>query len=319
MHTDVLPCLSICNHDVPYAIINIRVTRFAPRYKYIRNEKNLDNELFKQDFASLPLHFVYGFDSPDDMVDALNSLIKESIERHAPLRRVKVTCPPAPWLADLLIRDLQQKRDKLRKKAHETNDPDDWKDDCTKPFKTVIGQTKRSFLAKALSSKRPKETWKTTHRVLNPCPKLFRADPDDLNNFFNSTSERTQGNETAVNDIDLSELVENLSDGDQANFEMSEITHAEVPQEIKRLRSDCSTGADQIPVKFLKSVAEHLAGPLTHIINACIKLAYFPRAWKVARISPIPKVDQPKSDQDYRSISILPALSKILRDLYFSR
>ena len=138
MHTDVLPCLSICNHDVPYAIINIRVTRFAPRYKYIRSEKNLDNELFKQDFASLPLHFVYGFDSPDDMVDALNSLIKESIERHAPLRRVKVTCPPAPWLADLLIRDLQQKRDKLRKKAHETNDSDDWKE-----FRSVQNHLRR--------------------------------------------------------------------------------------------------------------------------------------------------------------------------------
>ena len=62
-------------------------------------------------------------------------------------------------------------------------------------------------------------------------------------------------------------------------------------------------------------MAEHLASPLTHIINTCIKLAYFPRAWKVARISPIPKADQPKSDQDYRPISILPALSKIFERL----
>ena len=132
----------------------------------------------------------------------------------------------------------------MRKKAHETNDPDDWKEfrSVRNHLKTVIGQTKRSFLAKALSSKRPKETWKTIHRVLNPSPKPLRADPDDLNNFFNSTAERTLGNKSTVNDIDLSELVENLPDGDQTNFELREVTHAKVLQEIKRLRSDCSTG-----------------------------------------------------------------------------
>ena len=43
-------------------------------------------------------------------------------------------------------------------------------------------------------------------------------------------------------------------------------------KEIRHLRSDYSTGDDQIPVKFVKLVSEHIAGPLTHIINACIYL-----------------------------------------------
>ena len=62
-------------------------------------------------------------------------------------------------------------------------------------------------------------------------------------------------------------------------------------------------------------MAESLAGPLTYIINSCIKASYFPEAWKIARISPIPKVNQPKTEQDHRPISILPALSKVFERL----
>jgi hypothetical protein len=60
---------------------------------------------------------------------------------------------------------------------------------------------------------------------------------------------------------------------------------------------------------------ESLAGHLKYIINSCIKASYFPEAWKIARISPIPKVNQPKIEQDYRPISILPALSKVFERL----
>ncbi len=93
-------------------------------------------------------------------------------------------------------------------------------------------------------------------------------------------------------------------------FKLREITQAEVLREIKQIRTDCSTGPDQLPVRFLKLVAEFLAAPLTDIINSCIR-SYFPEAWKIAQISPMPKIEQPKAEQDYRPVSILPALSKV--------
>ena len=58
-HTDVLPAPSVSNHDTVYVIINAWVTRYAPRHtqwEYIRNEKQLDMQVFKQDFLSLPLN-----------------------------------------------------------------------------------------------------------------------------------------------------------------------------------------------------------------------------------------------------------------------
>ena len=62
---------------------------------------------------------------------------------------------------------------------------------------------------------------------------------------------------------------------------------------------------------MVKLVAENIASPLTYIINECIRLSVFPTEWKCARISAIPKIDNPKTGDDYRPISILPVLSKV--------
>ena len=62
-------------------------------------------------------------------------------------------------------------------------------------------------------------------------------------------------------------------------------------------------------------MAETLASPLTHILNNCVSNQTFPSSWKLAHISPIPKSNDPKCNDDYRPISILPVLSKIYEKL----
>ena len=72
-------------------------------------------------------------------------------------------------------------------------------------------------------------------------------------------------------------------------------------------------------VKFVKLAKVHIPGPLTHIINRCIATSSVPRLWKIARISPIPKVDEPLSDADYHPVSILPTLSKVFEHLVLNQ
>ena len=65
-HTGVLPCPTISDHDVPYACINVRITRFEPRFKIIRNERQFVENAFLEDVAALPLNIVYSTDDADD-------------------------------------------------------------------------------------------------------------------------------------------------------------------------------------------------------------------------------------------------------------
>ena len=60
------------------------------------------------DFKTLPLSLVYSFDDPDEQLDALNKLILERLEWHAPLAKAKFTHSPTPWIKQLDIADLQK-------------------------------------------------------------------------------------------------------------------------------------------------------------------------------------------------------------------
>ena len=82
---------------------------------------------------------------------------------------------------------------------------------------------------------------------------------------------------------------------------------------LTTMRSDCSTGADQIPGKHLKLSVDIIASPLTHTLNSFITISSFPEAWKVACVSP--KVDSPIESDYYWPIGILPAISKVYEKL----
>ena len=99
------------------------------------------------------------------------------------------------------------------------------------------------------------------------------------------------------------------------SFKLRPVSYKETLQEVKSIRNDCSTGNDNIPISLVKLVAESIASPLIYIINECIRLSVFPTEWKCARISVIPKIDNPTTGDDYRPISILPVLSKVFERL----
>ena len=50
---------------------------------------------------------------------------------------------------------------------------------------------------------------------------------------------------------------------------------------------------------------------MVNIINNCIDKNVFPTAWKIARVCPIPKIDNPIDVTKYRPISVLCILSKV--------
>ena len=317
--SDVLPCDEISDHDAPYIVANIRKPKFEPRYKYIRMEKNFDKDRFKADVASLPLNIVYGIDDPEEQLDIFNEMITSCLNEHAPLKKVKITRPPAPWLKHLSISNLQEERDRARKKAHKTLSEYDWIifRNIRNKLKKHIKSTKTEFLRKALSSKRPKEVWSIINRILHPSSTKIDAKPTDLNVHFNTTAKRL------LNSIDKPEqhilsVIDKLPQNDNS-FTLSPASYQDVNKAIKSIREDCSTGDDNLPSKYLKLVIEDITSPICHIINECIKRNIFPNQWKISRISPIPKISKPLELNDYRPISILPVLSKVYERIILSQ
>ena len=152
----------------------------------------------------------------------------------------------------------------------------------------------------------------TSLRALHPSPQRITTQPDKLNNFFASTAERTIGiNAYHVDDYaSIINLFQSLPANVDNGFQIRTVTLKEVIYELRNIRSDCSTGPDNIPANMIKVVAHYLGSPLTDAINTCIKSLYFPFAWKLARICAIPKGNHIKSEKDLRPISILPVCNE---------
>ena len=223
---------------------------------------------------------MYGVDCPDEKIDILNSLILECIERHAPTRKSKVMRPPAPWLQNLDMINLQKCKKELRYLVHRTKSDQDWQNyrNIRNRIKAEIKSTKKAFYKTALSSKKPSEVWRCINKILHPNPNRINADPNVLNSHLNSTAPRLL-NSTPSTTSELLTPADILPFTTQC-FEIQHVTYHDVLKEIKSLRLDCSSGYDNIPIILIRPVAESIASTLTHIINNGIDANLFHKALK---------------------------------------
>ena len=110
------------------------------------------------DFQQLPLlNLVYSFDGPEDQVSIINKLVVDCIDTHAPIRKVKLSRPIAPWMNDPKIAYLQKDLDTQRTiyRNHKSSSNHTNCHNTRNKLKKAIKETKASFLHKALSDKEP--------------------------------------------------------------------------------------------------------------------------------------------------------------------
>ena len=291
--------MTISDHDAPYIIVNIPTNKHEIRYKLIRNLKHFDLETYINDFKTLPFATMYSFNETDDQLDTLNKLILSVIDKHAPLVKTKFTRPAAPWTKDIKINKLQRERDHWRHEAHRNATDENWGNfrESRNKIKKAIKEKKTQFYRKVLSSKNNKEIWKVIHRILNPNMSTLQADPSVLNEFFNKTAERLVRQNATTDGIILSHI--DLLTSGHNSLKLQKVIYNDVLKSLKSLRNDYLTGYDNIPVSFIKLIAEYIATRLTFIINNLIEESKFLDQLKIARISPIPEVSNPTKLKDY--------------------
>jgi len=80
-----------------------------------------------------------------------------------------------------------------------------------------------------------------------------------------------------------------------------------------------NSSPNDIPSKFLKLASCIVSGWLSKFFNKCMTTGEFPDSWKIAHMTPIPKVHSPSSSSEFRPISVLPVLSKLFEKVLYHR
>jgi hypothetical protein len=92
----------------------------------------------------------------------------------------------------------------------------------------------------------------------------------------------------------------------------------EVTNIIKTLKNS-SPGWDGISVSILRNTCSHIVKPLVYLLNLSLSSGLVPNELKVAKVIPIFKSGESSALCNYRPVSILPILSKILEKLMYVR
>ncbi|CAH2094200.1 unnamed protein product [Euphydryas editha] len=96
------------------------------------------------------------------------------------------------------------------------------------------------------------------------------------------------------------------------SFVLLPTDESEIGALIANLKSDSATGLDMIPANIIKDNKNILAKHISYICNLSFSTGVFPIALKRSKICPIYKSGDRNCVDNYRPISILPTLSKII-------
>ena len=324
----------ISDHSLVFTIRKISVVKKQENTAEVRNMKKFNAQKFVEDLMLQQWENVYFFaETPNDKWEIWKMLFLQVSDKHAPLQHKRIRTRRVPWITSS-IKELINTRDKLKRKAIITGLKNDWSNYQRTRNKVNIelrNARKDYYSTKIAGDKsNPKEAWKTINSLLGKSnkPTIVNELKLDENSLTNS-KDIAEG----FNDY-FSNIGPNLAsqiDSSNSNFEtyvknakseftaFQPVTVNHVYQLLTGLSSKKATGVDKISCKIVKIASPAISDSLTHIFNQAIAHSSFPDEWKTARVLPLYKSGQRNVPGNYRPISILPSISKIMEKILFDQ
>ena len=232
------------------------------------------------------------------------------------------------------IKELINTRDKLKRKAIITNLQNDWSN-YTRTRNRVnieLRNAKKDYYSTKIADDKsnPKQAWKTINSLLgrHNKPTIVNdlklgenslTNPRDIAEGFNDYFSNIGPNlasQINTQNFNFETYVKNI-ESEFAAFQPVTVNH--VNQLLTGLSSNKATGVDKISCKIIKIASPAISDSLTHIFNRAITLSLFPDEWKTASVIPLYKNGQRNVAGNYRPISVLPAISKIMEKILYDQ
>ena len=97
------------------------------------------------------------------------------------------------------------------------------------------------------------------------------------------------------------------------------ITYDEVLSCLLKIETGKASGCDRISARVLKMCSGSIAGAVTNLFNLSLSTGCLPQEWKIHRISPIFKSGSRHNVENYRPVSLLCIISKLLEALVYEK
>ncbi|MCG7879037.1 MAG: endonuclease/exonuclease/phosphatase family protein [Candidatus Thiodiazotropha taylori] len=257
----------------------------------------------------------------------LTDYLMKTSSKHIPNKTINVRPSDPSWLSTN-IKKLIRKRKRSYNKFKKTKSNTDF--EAYKRIRNHVNNAIRDSkqktneqLAEKLNngSLGPKDWWRTLKHVIKPSESSNIPPLNCNGNIFSDNKEKAE----AFNDFfSLQNIIDEtnakLPQSDPTNDQTEtlhsiQLTPSEIESCLKSLQTGKAAGPDTINNRLLKELSNPLSHPLCDLFNYSLSTGQFPESWKQANVTPIHKKNDPSDPSNYRPISLLSALGKVLEKL----
>ena len=328
----VIP-LTISDHSLIYCSLKVGAPKGTPRTIEYRSYKSYYRVSFVQDLKNIPWQLVADEDDINDAVSIWNALFLDVANNHAPIKKQRVNGINSPWMTSE-ISDLMRERDYYHRKARKSGSPDHWqsyKNSRNLVNKEIKASKSKYYINLIEESKGDsKKLWNavneaSSRKCQSSNPTCIISDGVEytnnksiasiLNKHFATIGQYLAEKLPAITPSYASSYY--LSNGQ--HFNILPVDESFVIKHLKSLKASKATGLDKINIKLLKDASEIIAPSITKLINRSIQNHTFPSSWKCSKVFPLYKSRDRANATNYRPISVLPALSKLMEKAVYTQ
>ena len=317
----IATCIS--DHDFVYCRRKINFAKFSFRTIKCRNYSRYNVANLRYDVRNTNWTPIYeNCSDVNSVVSYLASNLKNIFDRHAPIFEKRVKGKPCEWINEAIKKELN-KRDNLLRKARGRKSEADWEEYKRQRNKcnNMIKKAKSKHYQNMLNEEQnvnPKKFWKTIKSIY-PTKSVSSTQGSTsisgrvnlFSNYFATVIKNMKNISFPIRDSVWAYCNKRPLQTKEI-FKFSYVTPGYILKHLNKLKRDKATGIDLLPSNMLKDCSEEIAAPLAHIINLSLNTSTVPSLWKSAKVNPVFKSGNPDLVENYRPISILPILSKLL-------
>ena len=317
-------------HCYVYCQLTIKYNKDKCYQREVWNYDRADFKGLNLALQNAPWNVLEMFDDVNDASDYFTKLLLETTKDFIPFRIVKINPRDKPWMTSQ-VKHAFRIRDKLHKK---------WKKSClSQDLENYKRSRHRANYAKSLAklnhfnrigekladpNTSSKEYWHLVKLLYGTkidagIPPLKDNDTiystakekaDLLNRHFASKSRLPLDN--------IPVLPVNVYQTDDRLSEII-VTESDIQEAIKSMKIASANGPDNISNRLLKEVTHSIAKPLKSLLNLSLQTSSVPVKWKEAHVTPVFKSGDRQDKVNYRPISLLSNIGKLLERIVFKQ
>ena len=324
--SDVFPC-EIADHELISIEIDIVKPKRQPVFKTYRCLTQYSPEILCDSLLSETpmLNSLLQSDDIDFQVNTFTEVFTKCLNSCAPMVTKQITRPPAPWITNNLEQEIENRNNiqrELKKDRLNITLRTQYKDK-KKKIKSDIRKAKTDYFKNQFHTCRgnSSKTWNTVNRlipnkrnnssIVDFEDKMKKA--EEFNHYFanvgKKTFEKTQEN---ISNVEQDHLESRIIQSRNIKFRPQPVPIETIILIIKNLNESRAFGCDGISLRFVRDALPIISFYITIIVNTSIVTGDNPQLWKHGQVVPQLKNGDPDEPSNYRPITLLPVLSKVL-------